>query len=72
MPRRVLLYPGLVRTMRQVRLALQQSMSSAERAKWARQGERGLGDLSGGARGARPAPAGARPAPTNGRAHRSS
>lgn len=36
MSRRVLHYPGLMRTMRQVRLALQQPLSSAERAMWTR------------------------------------
>jgi hypothetical protein len=62
MPRRVLLYPGLVRTMRQVRLALQQSLPSAERAKWARQVERVLEDVSAAAGEAGLTPAALRPA----------
>ena len=46
MPRRVLHYPGLVRTMRLVRLALQQPLSSAERAKWTRHVQRVLEDVA--------------------------
>jgi hypothetical protein len=46
MPRRVLVYPGLVRTMRQVRLALQQPLSTAERAKWTRHVQRVLDDVA--------------------------